>query len=59
MFSFFSKIKSLFVKDDSEYKVVRARTKKGRFVADDPSTKKNEAYTKVKVKKKKSKKSKK
>ena len=41
MFSFFSKIKSLFFKDDSEYETVRARNKKGRFVADDPKTKKN------------------
>jgi len=53
MFNLWNKVKSLFVKDNSEYKVVRARTKKGRFVADDPSTKKNEAYTKVKVKKSK------
>jgi hypothetical protein len=59
MFSFFSKIKSLFFKDDSEYETVRARNKKGRFVADDPKTKKNEAYTKVKKKKAKKKKSKK
>ena len=37
-----------------ETELVRTRNKKGRYVADDPSTPDvNEAYTKVKVKKKK------
>tara|TARA_R110000796_G_scaffold50545_2_gene119429 strand:- start:2689 stop:2844 length:156 start_codon:yes stop_codon:yes gene_type:complete len=49
--SFFDKIKSFF--SPSSYKTVRARTKKGQFVADNPKTKKNEAYKKVKVKKSK------
>ena len=49
--SIFNKIKSFF--SPSSYKVVRARTKKGTFIADDPKTKKNEAYKKVKVKKRK------
>jgi len=51
MFRLWQKVKSFFVKDDSEYETVRARTKKGRFVADDPDTPENEAYTKVKKKK--------
>ena len=39
-----------------ETELVRARNKKGRYVADDPSTPNiNEAYTTVKVKKKKKK----
>ena len=39
-----------------ETELVRARNKKGRYVADDPSTPDiNEAYTTVKVKKKKKK----
>tara|TARA_R100000742_G_C4276362_1_gene97372 strand:+ start:1650 stop:1892 length:243 start_codon:yes stop_codon:yes gene_type:complete len=39
-----------------ETELVRARNKKGRYVADDPSTQDiNEAYTTVKVKKKKKK----
>jgi|TARA_R100000655_G_scaffold83016_1_gene122551 hypothetical protein len=39
-----------------EKKTVRARTKKGRFVADDKSTPNvNEAYTTVEVKKKRKK----
>ena len=38
---------------------VRARNKKGHFVADDPKTKKNEAYKTVKKPKAKNKKSKK
>ena len=42
-----------------ETELVRARNKKGRYVADDPSTPDiNEAYTTVKVKKKKAKKKK-
>ena len=49
--SIFDKIKSFF--SPSSYKVVRARTEKGTFIADDPKTKKNEAYKKVKVKKSK------
>ena len=47
-------------KEDSvveETELVRARNEKGRYVADDPSTPDiNEAYTKVKKKKRKSKK---
>ena len=40
-----------------ETELVRARNEKGRYVADDPSTPDiNEAYTKVKKKKRKSKK---
>lgn len=40
----------------TEKKKVRARTKKGRYVADDKSTPDvNEAYTTVRVKKKKKK----
>ena len=31
--------------------VVRTRNKKGRYIADDPTTVKNEAYTRVKKKK--------
>ena len=42
-----------------ETELVRARNEKGRYVADDPSTPDiNEAYTTVKVKKKKAKKKK-
>ncbi len=55
IFGLWQKIKSVFVKEEVEYETVRARTKKGRFVADDLSTKDiNEAF--VKVAKKKSKK---
>jgi len=55
MFGLWQKIKSVFVKEEVEYETVRARNKKGRFVADDLSTKDiNEAF--VKVAKKKSKK---
>jgi|TARA_R100000231_G_scaffold138639_1_gene117469 hypothetical protein len=36
---------------------VRARDDKGRYVADDPSTAKNEAYKTVRVKRSKTKKS--
>jgi len=50
--SFFSKKESI-VTHENGYETVRARTKKGQFIADDPKTKKNEAYKKVKVKKKK------
>tara|TARA_R100001443_G_scaffold55627_1_gene66768 strand:- start:270 stop:506 length:237 start_codon:yes stop_codon:yes gene_type:complete len=40
--------------EEHETELVRARNKKGRYVADDPSTPDvNEAYTTVKVKKKK------
>ena len=44
------KITSFFKKEDkAEYKTVRARTKKGQFIADDPNTPDvNEAYKKVK-----------
>jgi len=44
------KFTSLFKKEDkTEDETVRARTKKGRFVADDPDTEDvNEAYTRVK-----------
>jgi|TARA_R110002020_G_scaffold72123_2_gene185651 hypothetical protein len=46
--SFFSKKENVST-HKSEYKKVRARTKKGRFVADDPNTPDvNEAYVKVK-----------
>ena len=34
----------------TEEVVVRARTKKGRYIADDPTTIENEAYTTVKKK---------
>ncbi len=48
MFGLWQKIKSVFVKEEVEYETVRARTKKGRFVADDLSTKDiNEAFVKV------------
>ena len=36
-----------------ESEVVRARDKKGRYIADDPKTAKNEAYKTVRKKKKK------
>ena len=36
-----------------DYETVRARNKKGRYVADDPDTPENEAYTRRKKKKKK------
>ena len=46
--SLFSKKESV-VTHDNGYKTVRARTEKGRFVADDPNTPDvNEAYVKVK-----------
>ena len=35
----------------SGYEKVRARDKKGRYIKDDPKTKKNEAYTLRKKKK--------
>jgi len=38
----------------TEEVVVRARTKKGRYIADDPTTPENEAYKKVLRKKPKS-----
>ena len=38
----------------TEEVVVRARTKKGRYIADDPTTIQNEAYKKVLRKKTKS-----
>jgi len=48
------KMTSFFKKEDkTEYKTVRARTKKGQFIADDPKTKKSKAKPKVKKKKKK------
>ena len=60
MLSLWQKLKSFFVKEEVEYETVRARTKKGRFVADDPSTPDvNEAYKKVAKKKTKKKSSKK
>lgn len=60
MLSLWQKIKSFFVKEEVEYETVRARTKKGRFVADDKSTPDvNEAYKKVAKKKTKKKSSKK
>ena len=57
----FKWLKSMFVSTkSSEYEEVDIRTKdtKGRFIADDPTTAKNEAWTKKKVKKKKVKKKK-
>ena len=51
----FNWLKSIFVSTkSSEYEEVDIRTKdtKGRFIADDPTTAKNEAWTKKKVKKK-------
>jgi|TARA_R100001460_G_C3557668_1_gene175633 hypothetical protein len=60
MLSLWQKVKSFFVKEEVEYETVRARTKKGRFVADDKSTPDvNEAYKKVAKKKTKKKSSKK
>jgi len=60
MLNLWQKIKSFFVKEEVEYETVRARTKKGRFVADDKSTPNvNEAYKKVAKKKTKKKSSKK
>ena len=42
--------------EEVETEIVRARNKKGRYMADDPSTPNvNEAYTTIKVKKKKKK----
>ena len=40
-----------FITPLSLTEVVRARNKKGRYIADDPTTVKNEAYTRVKKKK--------
>ena len=37
--------------DPAEYEVIRARNEKGRYVADDPNTPENEAYTCRKKKK--------
>tara|TARA_R110000824_G_scaffold196873_2_gene380135 strand:+ start:478 stop:672 length:195 start_codon:yes stop_codon:yes gene_type:complete len=51
----FKWFKSMFVSTESSgYEEVDVRTKdtKGRFIADDPATVKNEAWTKKKVKKK-------
>jgi hypothetical protein len=50
-------IKNFFTKKENngDYEKVRTRTSKGRFVADDPNTPENEAYTLKKKKKKKSK----
>ena len=39
--------------NNGDYVKVRARNKKGRYVADDPNTPENEAYTLKKKKKKK------
>jgi len=48
MLSLWQKVKSFFVKEEVEYETVRARSDKGRYVADDPSTPDvNEAYKKV------------
>ena len=41
--------------NNGDYEKVRARTSKGRFIADDPNTPENEAYTLKKKKKKKKK----
>ena len=35
-------------KEEEEYETVRTRNKKGRYVADDPDTPENEAYTRTK-----------
>jgi hypothetical protein len=60
MLNLWQKIKSFFVKEEVEYETVRARSDKGRFVADDPSTPDvNEAYKKVAKKTTKKKSSKK
>jgi hypothetical protein len=40
-----------FITPPSLTEVVRARNKKGRYIADDPTTVKNEAYKKVLQKK--------
>jgi len=56
-------IKNFFTKKENainthnngDYEKVRARNKKGRYVADDPNTPENEAYTLKKKKKKKKK----
>ena len=45
-----------FITPPSTTELIRARNKKGRYVADDPSTPKNEAYVRVKKKSKKPKK---
>tara|TARA_R100001377_G_scaffold74743_1_gene51066 strand:+ start:68 stop:235 length:168 start_codon:yes stop_codon:yes gene_type:complete len=54
--TFWNKIKCFFF--PNSFETVRTRSKKGTYVADDPSTAKNEAYTK-KAKKKKVRKKKK
>jgi len=51
--SFFKWVSSLFLTSQEQEEVVRARDSKGRFVGDDPSTEKNEAYVKKKKGKKK------
>jgi len=48
---FFKKETASETHNNGEYERVRARTKKGRFVADDPNTPENEAYTLKKKKK--------
>jgi len=40
----------VFINPSNIWHTVRARDIKGRFIADDPSTKKNEAYTRVRKK---------
>jgi len=42
-----------FITPPSLTEEIRARNKKGRYIADDPTTKKNEAYTRVKKKRSK------
>ena len=54
--SIWDKIKCFFF--PNLFETVRAKDKKGRFVADDPKTAKNEAYVKRAKKKKKAKKKK-
>ena len=55
--TFWQRLRGLFFTDNTkkeephEYEVVRARNEKGRYVADDPDTPENEAYTKRKKKK--------
>ena len=49
--SFFGWLTKMFNSEEEEE--VRTRDKKGRFIKDDPATEKNEAFKKVKRKKRK------
>ena len=51
--SWFGWLTKMFKSDDEEIVEVRTRDKKGRFIKDDPATEKNEAFKKVKRKKRK------